>query len=346
MTGFCVLPMWVRYTPAMSTGRFIYRSGQKGRYIYGDKDGAKLLKKTLPEHVLRLAIPPAWTSVTIARNPNAKVLATGIDDAGRKQYIYNPTFRSRQDQAKFSRILQFGSRLARMRAITRSHLERPQLDREKVLACMIRLIDQAYFRVGNERYVEENSTYGLTTMRMRHVHVEDGQLIFRFVGKSHQEHELEVDDASLARVIEELQELPGSHIFSYIDDEDNHVDVDSQEVNDYIKEVMGDDFSAKDFRTWAGTLIAASCLSETNIPRLKKDREISIRIAIERAAEALGNTPAIAKKSYIDPRMLQLYRSGESLTPTIDRLKRKKQHQSDDDLSIEERALLLVLKKR
>ncbi|MEK7184186.1 MAG: DNA topoisomerase IB [Patescibacteria group bacterium] len=329
----------------MITGRFIYRSGQKNRYRYANKDGSAISTDDLPEHATHLAIPPAWKDVTIAKSPNAKVLATGIDAAGRKQYLYNPKFRSRQDEAKFDRIVQFGSRLSRMRQITRKHLDRPELDREKVLACMLRLIDQAYFRVGNERYVEENSTYGLTTMRMRHVSVEDGQLIFRFVGKSHQEHELEVDDASLARVVEELQELPGSHIFSYINEENAHVDVDSQDVNDYIKEVMDDEFSAKDFRTWAGTLIAASCLSETNIPRLKKDREVSIRTAIERASEALGNTPEIAKKSYIDPRILQLYRNGESLTPTMDRLKRKSKRSSEDDLSVEEQALILVLKK-
>lgn len=330
----------------MTQGRLVYRSGHKDHYTYHDRNGVRLSVHALPKHIADLAIPPAWKDVAIARSANAKVLATGIDAAGRKQYIYNPTFRSRQDDAKFGRIVQFGSRLQRMRATTRLHLRRPQLDREKVLACMIRLIDQAYFRVGNERYVEENSTYGLTTMRMRHVNVEDGQLIFRFVGKSHQEHELEVDDASLAKVVEELQELPGSHIFSYIDDEDNQIDVDSQDVNDYIKEVMGYNFSAKDFRTWAGTLIAASCLSETTIPRLKKDREASIQTAIERASEALGNTPAIAKKSYIDPRILQLYRKGESLTLTIDRLQRRPGRQKADDLSIEERALILVLKKR
>ncbi|MEJ0072654.1 MAG: DNA topoisomerase IB [Candidatus Saccharibacteria bacterium] len=254
-----------------------------------------------------LAIPPAWTDVQIARSPRAKILALGYDSAGRQQAIYNPTFRARQEKLKFDRILRFAVALPKLRRQIARDLKRRRLGKEKVLACVVKLIDEAYFRVGNERYAEENDHYGITTMRSKHVDVHGDTVVFDFVGKSGKEHVKEVTDPQLATIIKHLDELPGYEIFRYQDEKGHMHDIDAADVNEYIKTYMGEEFSAKDFRTWGGTLLATTELLASEDVHSKTLRQKQVVEVVKRVAERLGNTPAVARSSYIDPRVIDAY---------------------------------------
>ncbi len=236
------------------------RSGKGFRYI--DEQGNKVTDKSLIAYFKSLVIPPAWENVRIDTSPRAKIQATGYDAKERKQYIYNTKFRMRQDERKFDRIIRFAGKLESMRRTTGQHLRRRKLNREKVLAAMLRLLDTAFFRPGNDRYARKNGSYGLTTLRSRHLEIKGDEMIFSFVGKSGKKHEKHIVDARLAKIVRELDDLPGYEIFKFIDEENNIQDVKSSHLNDYIHEVMGEEFSAKDFRTWAGTVIAAIALDE------------------------------------------------------------------------------------
>jgi DNA topoisomerase-1 len=280
---------------------------KKGRkFLYISKNGPIKNKKTV-EYIESLSIPPAWDMVTIAGSPNAKVLVTGQDTVGRTQCIYNPKFRARQDKLKFDRILRFADALPNLRRQVTKDLSRKRLVKEKVLACVVRLIDEAYFRVGNEKYAKENQSYGITTMRSKHTDVQGNTVTFDFIGKSGKQHIKSITDRQIANIVKQLDELPGYEVFRYIDTDGKLHDVESVDVNNYIKVHMGEEFSAKDFRTWGGTLLATSELLAVERMRHHAERQKQVVEVVRNVAERLGNTPAVARSSYIDPRVLNAY---------------------------------------
>lgn len=281
------------------------RTGQRSfKYFH---DGKQVASKSELAYFKSIGVPPAWRDVKIAASHNARIQATGIDKAGRLQYIYHPKFRARQEKEKFERILRFAKALPKMRRLTREHLALPGLPREKVLACIVQLMDKAYFRVGNEVYAKENQSYGLTTLRSKHTRVWGDTIIFDFIGKSGQPHLKKVTDKKLAKIVKQLDELPGYEIFKYVGEDGEMHDIHSDDVNDYIKELMGEEFSAKDFRTWGGTLLASMELSQTERSHHINERKRTVTECVKKVAQKLGNTPAIARASYIDPRIIRAY---------------------------------------
>lgn len=315
-------------------------------FTYTDEEGNKITDEKLLSFFKSVIIPPAWSDVQINNSPRAKVRATGYDAKGRKQYIYNATFRLRQDQKKFDRIVQFADRLPHMRAVTGQHLRKRKLDRNKVLACMVRLLDIAFFRPGSDVYAKQNKSYGLTTLRSKHLKIDGDKLHFNYIGKSSKKQEKLIVDAQLARIVREIDDLPGYEIFKFIDEEGKVQDVKSQHLNEYIREIMGPEFSAKDFRTWAGTVIAAMSLDELGAIEEIDQRKLSknIREAVVAVSERLGNTPAIARKSYIDPRIIDNYTKGKTLCyfkKEVDKLLKK-----SENLSVEELGVVCLLKRR
>ena len=319
-----------------------HRSG-KG-FTYRDEGGRTLKDRQWREWIKSLAVPPAWRDVAIILDPEARIHATGRDDAGRKQYIYNSEWREQRERMKFDRIVDFAQRLSTMRRITGQHMAREGMPREKVLACMVRLLDTAYFRPGNDSYSEQNDSYGLTTMRSRHLTINGDELIFDYQGKSGQQQHKVVEDEKLAQIVGELDDIPGYEIFKYFDDDGRKVRVDSHDLNDYIHDVMGERFSAKDFRTWAGTSIAALALDELGIGDDDDVSQQYIREAVERVATRLGNTPSIARASYIDPRVIESYLDGRLLRHFLEQI--EEALDQDDLTGPEERAILKLLQAR
>lgn len=322
--------------------RFTERRRTGKRSFHYFHDGLQVTNKEELAYLKSIGIPPAWTDVKISASHNARILATGFDKAGRLQYIYHPNFRARQEKEKFERILRFARALPHMRKITNGHLRHQDLDKQKVLAAIVQLMDKAYFRVGNEVYAKENQSYGLTTIRSKHTTVKGDTIIFDYRGKSGQQQLKQVTDHKLARIVKQLDELPGYEIFKYYDDEDNLREVSSSDVNEYIKEIMGDEFSTKDFRTWGGTLLAAAELAATERPKTERERKMAVTACVRNVATKLGNTPAIARSSYIDPRVInafvktnQLARMREAVETIEDK----------GELSSEEHCVLALLEK-
>jgi DNA topoisomerase I len=266
------------------------------------------------ERVLRriedLKIPPAWEEARIARSPSAKVQAVGYDSAGRLQYLYHPKYRERKEREKFERILRFSDALPLMRRTTSNHLRHKHLNREKVLAAMTRLMNAAYFRVGDERYARKNRTYGIATLRRKHLTIEGDTLIFEFTGQWSQQQRKVVTDPKLRAIVEECAELPGYEVFKYLDDEGEIRDVKSRDLNAYVKEVMGEEFTPKDFRTWAGTLFAAVKLAKLGATEDPMQAQKNVLEAVDDVAHRLGNTRDIARASYISPRVIDHYLEG------------------------------------
>ena len=286
-----------------------------------------------------LIIPPAWKDVQISEDPEDKIFVTGRDEKNRKQYIYNPKFVEDQNIKKFDRIVNFAENLEHMRRVTGQHMRKRKPTREKVLATMVRLMDAAYFRPGSSRYTKDNKSYGLTTLRSKHLSIENNELIFSYVGKSHKEQERHVIDAKIAKIVKELDEMPGYEVFKYLDENENIIDVDSNDLNAYIHEVMGDDFSAKDFRTWGGTMVAAIALDEFGACEEQDQKELDKRIknAIIKVSEKLGNTPAVAKSSYIDPRVIEAYTNGKTMSyfkKEIDNMLKNTENISGEELGV------------
>jgi DNA topoisomerase-1 len=247
-------------------------------------------------------------------SPNAKVQASGKDKAGRTQNIYHPKFRARQEKAKFKRILEFGERLPALRKQVELDLTERKLTKNKVLACIVKLMDQAYFRVGNKNYAQENQTYGITTMRRKHTTITSTRVVFDFVGKSGQKHVKTINDRQIARIIKQLDELPGHEVFQYLDEDGHTHTVTSNDVNEYIKTHMGEEFTAKDFRTWGGTLTAAAELALSERSPSERERKKVVTMCVQKVAKQLGNTPTIARSSYIDSRVINTYMKTTGLT--------------------------------
>lgn len=327
--------------PAHATG-WIERT-RRGKGASYSRGGEPITDREELEYLRQLGIPPAWKNVHIASSRRAKIIATGTDAAGRTQYIYNPSFRARQEKAKFQRILGFAEALPHMRATVNKDLKRRVLDYRKVMATIISIMDRTYIRVGNDTYAKDNNSYGLTTLRSRHTDVQGDTVRFEFVGKSGKRHVKRVTDHTLARIVRQLDELPGYEVFKYYDDAGKLKDVKSVDVNAYIKEVMGSDYSAKDFRTWAGTLVAGAELALIEQCESDTARKKAITACVRTAARKLGNTPAIARASYIDPRIIRRFMDGEDLG-SISRTVRSMKADTDGEyLSPEERFVLKLL---
>ncbi|WP_426687840.1 DNA topoisomerase IB [Rhodanobacter ginsengiterrae] len=281
-------------------------------FSYHTADGRRISNARVLERIHALAIPPAYADVWICENPRGHLQATGRDARQRKQYRYHPQWRVLRDHGKFDRVLAFGAALPALRRRVRRDLARPGLSRDKVLALIVRLLDETLIRIGNEAYTRDNRSFGLTTLRSRHVRAERGRLRFAFRGKSGQEREVELSDRRLARIVHRLQQLPGQHLFQYLDDEGQHQPIDSGEVNAYLHETGGEDFSAKDFRTWGGTVHAAGVLARTPLPAKGGERAVrnALAAAIKQVAATLGNTPAVCRASYVHPLILSGWQDG------------------------------------
>ncbi|HEV2622325.1 MAG TPA: DNA topoisomerase IB [Frateuria sp.] len=279
---------------------------------YCDADGRPVTDRAELARIRALAIPPAYEGVWICAHPDGHLQATGRDARGRKQYRYHPDWHALRDHGKFDRILAFGAALPKLRRRARQDLALTGLPREKVLALLVRLLDETLIRVGNEAYARDNDSYGLTTLRSRHLRVVRGRLRFCFRGKSGQEQEVELDDKRLARIVRRVQQLPGQRLFQYLDDTGERQPIDSGMVNDYLREACGEAFSAKDFRTWGGTAHAAGVLARTPLPESggERARRHVLVEAVKQVAEVLGNTPAVCRKSYIHPEIFEGWQDG------------------------------------
>ena len=282
--------------------------GKSFRYIR--PDGAPLRDPKHLERIRSLVIPPAWTDVQICPSPNGHLQAVGRDARGRKQYRYHPHYREVRDQAKFSRMIAFGAALATIRRQVRRDLRRSGLPKRKVLATVVKLLETSFIRVGNDEYAKENDSFGLTTMKDRHVRIAGAKLLFRFRGKSGQEHSIELTDRRLARIVKQCRDLPGYELFQYIDETGAVCAVDSADVNQYIRDIAGHDFTAKDFRTWAGTILAVRELCAGGSCQDEHAAKSIIVNAVKSVAKQLGNRPATCRKYYIHPAVLDAFSDG------------------------------------
>jgi DNA topoisomerase I len=284
----------------------------KGFY-YLTPENRRLTSNTELKRIASLAVPPAYKDVWICASPRGHLQATGQDARGRKQYRYHPQWRQVRDNAKFDRMVAFGNALPKLRRKLTRDLSLPGLPREKVLAAVVALLDATRARIGNAEYARDNKSFGLTTLRNRHVtFVRDGRAVLNFRGKGGVQHEIRIDDKRIVRIVQHCQDLPGQHLFQYVADDSSRCPVDSGQVNDYLREAMGDDFTAKDFRTWGATLRALVLLAR--IPRDPDASESALKSAmvgvVKQVASELRNTPAVCRKSYINPVVFEGWRSG------------------------------------
>jgi DNA topoisomerase I len=321
----------------------IRRQGSKERgFTYAREDGTRISDEKTLNRIRKLRIPPAWKEVRIARADSSPLQAVGVDKKGRTQYIYHARFRSQREEEKFRRVVEFGEALPALRRRVRADLKRGDLSRDVILAAIVRLIDQGFFRVGNDKSAKSESTYGLTTVTAKHVEVTGDKLLFDYVGKWKKKQRRAIADPEVAKLVRTLKKAGGEELFKYRSG-DRFVDVKDRHVNDYIQGIVGESFTAKDFRTWAGTLLCSITLAMQGQGESKTERKRRIRKAIVATSEQLGNTPAVCKSSYICPRLLDEYMEGrpfESLRKT-----RKGSPVVRVGLSIEEKALLKFLRE-
>jgi DNA topoisomerase-1 len=288
------------------------RKSGKG-FTYLRVDGSKLSERPLLRRLKALAIPPAWTDVWISPVADGHIQATGRDAKGRKQYRYHPRFREVRESTKYEHVMAFADALPRIREKVREHMALRGLPREKVLATVVHLLETTLIRVGNDDYAKRNNSYGLTTLKNRHVAVDGNEVRFRFTGKSGKQWSLRVKDRRVAKILRACQELPGQELVQYIDEEGKPQDVTSGDVNVYLREITGSDITAKDFRTWAGTVLAAMALNEMESFDSAAQAKRNLRAAIEKVAARLGNTPTICRKCYVHPVVLSSYMDGNLL---------------------------------
>lgn len=331
----------LRYVSDEQPGYTRKRKGESFQYF--DTAGKLIEDETRLLRIKRLAIPPAYREVWICPVANGHIQATGRDDRGRKQYRYHERWRAIRDENKYYRILNFAAQLPRIRRRVQEDLKLPGLKREKVLATVVQLLERTFIRVGNEEYARENKSFGLTTMKDHHVKVIGQKLRFRFRGKAGKEHEVDFTDRRVAKIVRKLQDLPGQHLFQYVNDEGDLCDLTSQDVNDYLREISGQDFTAKDFRTWAGTVLAAMALNAQQKFATTKEAKSNVKAAISAAAKLLGNTPTICRKCYVHPAIVESYLSGnliEGLQSKLD------EAETIPDFSDSERAVLNFLRRQ
>ncbi|HEX2072665.1 MAG TPA: DNA topoisomerase IB [Geodermatophilus sp.] len=299
-----------------------WRRRRAGRgFAYYDCDG-NLIKDERLDRIRALAIPPAWKDVWICPWPNGHIQATGVDAAGRRQYRYHDAWRARRDAEKHERVLEIATQLPDVREAVLDAIRTRGLTRERVLATAVRLLDLGYFRVGSEQYAEDNGTYGLATLRRDHVHVRGERTFFSYTAKGGIEREVEITDRPTATVVRQLLDRPddaGEELLAYRLDDGTWHDVTSDEINGYLKEISGAEITAKDFRTWSATVLMAATLAEQPPPRSKTARKKNVSTAYKSVAEQLGNTPAVCKASYVDPRVVDRYENGETVAHALDR---------------------------
>jgi DNA topoisomerase-1 len=279
-------------------------------FTYLDPDGKSITDKAERARIDAIGIPPAWTEVWICPDPDGHIQATGRDDAGRKQYRYHPRWNEIRQQDKFEHIKAFGEALPDIRKTVEKHLRQRNLSKEKVLAIVVRLLEETLIRIGNTAYAQQNDSYGLTTLQDEHVSVYGSQLTFEFRGKSGKEHVIDLQDARLAKLVKACEDIPGQHLFQYFDENGEPRPLHSGDVNSYLREITGQEFSAKDFRTWGGSVLAVKTLLEMPAEDEATMRK-NIVAAIKQVAEGMGNTVAVCRQYYIHPRVLEAYENNE-----------------------------------
>src|SRR5437763_186057 len=299
-------------------GRPGLRRRHVGRgFVYVDAEGRRVRDRATLARIRALAIPPAWRDVWICASPHGHIQAVGRDARARKQYRYHARWREMRDDTKYERMLAFARTLPRIRARVRADVARSGLPRAKVLATVVRLLETTLIRVGNEEYARANNSFGLTTLRGRHVDGDGPEVRFEFRGKGGKSHAVGVRDPRVARIVRRLHELPGQELFQYVDADGARRTLDSADVNAYLREIGADDFTAKDFRTWAGTVLAALALAEVRRFRTVREARRNVGRAIERVAARLGNTPAICRKGYVHPGIVDAYLDGVTIGRTL-----------------------------
>lgn len=321
----------------------ISRILNKDGFAFVDKNGKSIIDEKTLTRIKKLAIPPAWTNVWIAPRPNAHLQATGLDQAGRKQYKYHNDWTSYRNETKYFRLLEFGKKLPEFRKNIQKDLRRRQLDERKVLAISVNMMQKTLIRIGNESYKQLYGSYGLTTLRDKHVKINGSSLKLSFKGKKGIYHEIEVSDRVLARLVKKCKDIPGQELFQYYTSDGDRKSIDSGKVNNYIKEISCCDFTAKDFRTWAGTMHTMKHLAEFEYPENITLRKKIIIEAIDQVAAKLGNTRAICKKSYVFPALLEEYENG-SLQPYLKKLSKSTDFTGEKGLNHDEKVLLSFLK--
>jgi DNA topoisomerase IB len=291
-------------------------------FEYADHDASRIDDVATLQRIKDLGIPPAWTDVWICHHPNGHLQAVGTDAAGRKQYLYHEAWRTRRDQEKFDKMIEFANSLAKVRHVTDQDLEREGMTKDRVLACAVRLLDRGFFRIGGETYAESNETYGLATMRKEHVRLEGAEVIFEYIAKSGKERLQSVVDPAVHQVVAALKRRRGGaeELLAYRVGK-KWVDLKSADINVYLKQVSGGDYSAKDFRTWHATVLGARALAvSSNAMSSATARKRAVSRAIQEVSHYLGNTPAVCRKSYVDPRVIDRFESGWTIKPVIDQL--------------------------
>jgi DNA topoisomerase-1 len=324
----------LRYVAPGGEGIRRHRAGRGFRYV--DAEGRAVRDAETLGRIRALAIPPAWTEVWICPTPHGHVQAVGRDARGRRQYRYHPRWREVRDEAKYSRIVAFANALPRVRARVDADLARPGLPREKVLAAVVKLLDTTLVRVGNEEYARANRSFGLTTLRDRHVEIAGSRIRFQFRGKGGKAHTIGLRDPRLARVVARCRDLPGQELFQYVDEHEQPQTIASDDVNGYLREVTDADFTAKDFRTWAGTVLAAHALAAIGRAATARETRRGVVRAVAQVAERLGNTPAICRKAYVHPAVVEAYAEGVTV----------RANGASARLSAEEAAVLAFLRAR
>jgi DNA topoisomerase I len=317
--------------------------GSRRHFRYLDSRGKRITDPAKLERIEALVIPPAWRDVRISPRANAALQATGVDAAGRRQYLYHPAHRERQEQAKYDRLIGFAERLPDFRAAMAEHMDHDTLDRERISAVAIRLIDLGWFRVGSDRYARESRTYGITTLTKRHVRVRGHTIAFNFRGKNNTLVRTAIVDSELADAIRELLQLPGGRRLFRYEWEGDLYNLTGKRLNDYVGIYLGDEFTAKDFRTWGGTLTAAIGLAEHGPAETEVEAKRAIAAVMRRVGERLGNTPAVARASYVSPAVIEQYLDGRTIDDFRPRHLRVVGAR-DIGLDLEEQALLSLLR--
>jgi DNA topoisomerase-1 len=301
--------MGLRYVSDQEPG--IRRIKRRSSFRYVDSKGEPVEDERTLERIRSLVIPPAWTDVWISPFVRGHIQATGFDARGRKQYRYHDRWREVRDSEKFAHLADFGRALPRIRAQVQADMALRGLPRQRVLAAVVQLLDQSLIRIGNEFYARENKSFGLTSLRTRHLTLTGTEIRFQFRGKSGLEHAVRLRDRRVAAVIKRCQELPGQHLFQYVDDDGERRTIKSEDVNRYLRSITDTDITAKDYRTWWGTVIAALYLREMGPADTERERKANLKRATEVAAKALGNTPTVCRKCYIHPAIIEAYERGE-----------------------------------
>jgi len=322
----------------------IRRIGSHNRFRYVGPNGRTIADAADRRRIKSLAIPPAWKDVWICPDPRGHLQATGRDARGRKQYRYHPKWREVRDEVKYGRLIAFAQALPKIRARAEADLRRAGLPREKVLAAVVRLLEKTLIRVGNEEYARDNGSVGLTTMRDQHAKIHGASVRFEFRGKSKIEHAIDLYDRRLAKVVKACRDLPGYELFQYVDADGERQMIDSADVNEYLRELSGEDFTAKDFRTWAGTVLAAKALAEVATFKTTREAKRKIASAVETVAKRLGNTKAVCRKCYIHPAILDAYMDGA----TIQTIKSRASHMARRGVGLnsEETAVVGLIERR